>query len=69
MRDHYDFSKMKGRKNPFSKQLTQPVTMHLDVDTVAYFQSLADEMGMPYESVIDVYLRDCAIHRRKLPIE
>ncbi|NEX23020.1 antitoxin [Thiorhodococcus mannitoliphagus] len=69
MRDHDDFSKMKGRKNPFIKQLTQPVTMHLDVDTMEYFQSLAEEMGIPYGSVIDVYRRDCAIHRRKLPIE
>ena len=43
MREHYDFSKMKGRKNPYTKYLKQPVTMRLDCDTVAYFKSMAEE--------------------------
>ena len=46
MRDHYDFSKMKGRKNPYTKYLKQPVTMRLDRDTVAYFKSMAEETGI-----------------------
>ena len=41
MRDHYDFSEMKGRKNPYTKYLKQPVTMRLDRDTVTYFKSMA----------------------------
>ncbi len=69
MRDHYDFSKMKGRKNPYVKNLKQPVTMRLDRDTVTYFKSfksIAEEMGIPYQSLINLYLRDCAMHHRKL---
>ena len=66
MRDHYDFSKMKGRKNPHLKHLKQPVTMRLDRDTIAYFKSLAEEVGIPYQSLINLYLRDCAMNERKL---
>lgn len=69
MRDHYDFSKMKGRKNPYSKLLKQPVTMRLDKDTVAYFKAMAEETGIPYQSLINLYLRDCAEHQRKLKLK
>jgi predicted DNA binding CopG/RHH family protein len=66
MKDHYDFSKMKGRKNPYIKYLKQPVTMRLDSETIVYFKSIAEETGIPYQSLINFYLRDCAVHRRKL---
>ena len=66
MRQHYDFSKMKGRKNPYVKYLKQPVTIRLDRDTVAYFKALASETGIPYQSLINLYLRDCAVSERKL---
>ena len=66
MRDHYDFSKMKGRKNPFVKHLKQPVTMRLDRDSVAYFKSMSEETGIPYQTLINLYLRDCALNQRKL---
>ena len=66
MRDHYDFSKMKGRKNPYVKHLKQPVTIRLDREAVAYFKSLAGELGIPYQTLINLYLRDCAVNRRKL---
>jgi uncharacterized protein (DUF4415 family) len=69
MRERYDFSKMKGRKNPYIKYLKQPVTMRLDRDTVAYFKSLAKKTGIPYQSLINLYLRDCAVHRRKLKMK
>ena len=69
MREHYDFSKMKGRKNPYAKQLKQPVTMRLDRDTVSYFKSMAEETGIPYQTLINLYLRDCAAHHRKLAME
>ena len=65
MRDHYDFFKMKGRKNPYIKFLKQPITMHLDHDTIAYFKSMAEETGIPYQSLINLYIRDCAINNRK----
>ena len=66
MRERYDFSKMKGRKNPYIKYLKQPVTMRLDVDSVDYFKSLAEESGIPYQTLINLYLRDCAAKERKL---
>jgi len=66
MRDHYDFSKMKARKNPYVKYLKQPVTIRLDRDTVSYFKSLAGDVGIPYQTLINLYLRDCALNRRKL---
>lgn len=57
---------MKGRKNPYTKYLKQPVTMRLDRDTVSYFKSMSDETGIPYQSLINLYLRDCAFNQRKL---
>jgi len=69
MRDDYDFSAMNGRKNPYVKYLKQPVTMCLDCETVAYFKGMAEESGIPYQSLINLYLRDCAVHHRKLQME
>ena len=69
MKDHYDFSKMKGRKNPYIKYLRESVTMQLDKDTVAYFKSMEAETGIPYENLINLYLRDCAVHNRKLQMK
>jgi predicted DNA binding CopG/RHH family protein len=69
MRKHYDFNKMKGQKNPYIKQLKQPVTMRLDKSTVTYFKALASELGMPYQSLINLYLRDCALNHKKLHIK
>jgi uncharacterized protein (DUF4415 family) len=69
MREHYDFSKMKGKKNPYIKFLKQPVTMRLDRDSVEYFKSLAGESGIPYQTLINLYLRDCAAKERKLDMK
>ena len=69
MRDHYDFSSMKGKKNPYIKYLKQPVTMRLDKDSVDYFKSLAEETGIPYQTLINLYLRDCAANERKLDLK
>ena len=69
MRKHYDFNKMKGQKNPYIKHLKQPVTIRLDKSTVAYFKSLSDELGMPYQSLINLYLRDCALNQKRLHIK
>ena len=69
MREHYDFSKMKGKKNPYIKYLKQPVTMRLDKDSVDYFKSLAEESGIPYQTLINLYLRDCASKERKLDMK
>jgi len=69
MREHYDFSKMKGKKNPYAKLLKQPVTMRLDRESVEYFKSLSEESGIPYQTLINLYLRDCVTHKRKLDMQ
>ncbi len=60
---------MKGVKNPYIKQLKQPITIRLDKMTVAYFKNLATELGMPYQNLINLYLRDCAAEHRKLALK
>lgn len=69
MKAHYDFSKMKGEKNPYVSRLKQPITMRLDKQTVSYFKSLASEIGMPYQNLINLYLRDAALNRKKLELK
>ena len=69
MKKHYDFEKMKGEKNPYTKQLKQPITIRLDKATVEYFRSLATELGMPYQNLINIYLRDCALNHKKLELK
>jgi len=68
MRAHYDFSKMKGVRNPYRSRLKQPITIRLDKTTVAYFKGIATDLGMPYQNLINLYLRDCAIHQKKLDL-
>ena len=69
MRSHYDFSKMKSRKNPYAKLLKQPVTIRLDRGTVGYFKELAVKTGLPYQNLINLYLRDCAASHRELALQ
>ncbi len=69
MREHYDFTKMKGEKNPYVKYLKQPVTMRLDRDSVEYFKSLSEQSGIPYQTLINLYLRDSATTEGKLDMK
>jgi len=64
MRKHYDFSK--GKRNPYAKLLKQQITIRLDKPTIEYFKGLAVESGIPYQTLINLYLRDCASTGRKL---
>ena len=66
MRSHYDFSK--GKRNPYARRLKQQVTMRLDRDTIKYFKNLSVETGIPYQTMINLYLRDCAASRKKLSL-
>lgn len=67
MKKQYDFSNAK--KNPYAGILKKPVTIRLDEETVRYFKKLAKEAGIPYQTLISFYLRDCAASGRKLSIE
>ncbi len=66
MKKQYDFSN--ARRNPYAKRLKKQVTIRLDQDTVQYFKDLAEETGIPYQTLINMYLRDCASSRKKLSI-
>ncbi len=66
MRKEYDFSKIKGRRNPYAKKLKKQVTLRLGVDVIEYFKGLAQETGIPYQNLINLYLRVCAHTRKKL---
>ena len=67
MRQEYDFSK--ARRNPSAKGLKKRVTIRLDEPTIAYFKDLAEEIGIPYQTLINLYLRDCATSGRKLEMD
>ena len=69
MRASYDLSKLNGVKSPYAARLKQPITIRLDRGTVAYFKDLAGELGMPYQSLINMYLRDCAVHHKKIALK
>lgn len=69
MKPEYDFSKMKARRNPYAAKLKQPITIRLDISSVAYFKSLAAAMNMPYQHLINLFLRDCAENRLRPKIQ
>jgi len=65
MRKEYDFSKMKGRRNPHAKLLKKQITIRVGVDVLEYFKELSDETGIAYQNLINMYLRDCVIAGRR----
>ena len=65
MRKEYDLTGLKGRRNPYATQLKKQVTIRLGVDVIAYFKDLAEETGIPYQNLINLYLRDCVVTGRK----
>jgi len=67
MRKHYDFSK--SVPNPYAQKLKKQITIRLDEDTIAYFKGMADDKGIPYQSLINLYLRDCAQTHRDLKFQ
>ena len=67
MRENYDFSK--SRKSPYARRLKKSVTILLDETTIAYFKDIAERKGIPYQSLINLYLRDCAERHRELEVK
>ncbi len=67
MRESYDFSE--SIPNPYIKDLRKSVTIRLGVDVVEYFKAMSKETGIPYQSLINLYLRDCVQHHRKLELK
>ena len=67
MKDSYDFSK--SVKNPYLRKPKRQTTIRLDEDTLDYFRSLAEQSGIPYQSLINLYLRDCFAEKKTLRLE
>lgn len=66
MLDKYDFSH--ARKNPYAKLLKKQITINIDVSTVDYFKDMSSDNGIPYQTLINLYLRDCVENERKIRI-
>jgi len=67
MRKEYDFSK--AQKNPYAGKLKRQVTIRMDEGTINYFKKLAEETGIPYQTLINLYLRECAASNKKLSMQ
>ena len=68
MKAEYNLSEMKARKNPYASKLKKSVTIRLGEDVIEYFKNMAEDTGVPYQSLINLYLKDCAEHNRKVDI-
>ena len=64
MKSEYDFKNAK--KNPYIKKLKKEITINVDDDTVEYFKELSDNFGIPYQTLMNLYLMDCAKNKKKL---
>lgn len=59
------FLETRGRKNPYTKRLKKQITIRVGVDILEYFKELAEETGIPYQNLINLYLRDCVISKKR----
>jgi len=69
MKKEYDLKKMKSRKNPYANRLKKQITIRLDTNTIEYFKELSRETGFSYQTLINLYLKDCAENRKKLRVQ
>jgi uncharacterized protein (DUF4415 family) len=67
MRKRYDFSK--SIPNPYVRKAKRQITIRLDADTIDYFKALSTRSGVPYQNLINLYLRDCTAAKRQLKME
>jgi predicted DNA binding CopG/RHH family protein len=68
MKAEYDLTQLKSRKNPYASKLKKSVTIRLGEDIIRYFKNMSEETGVPYQSLINLYLKDCVEHHRKVDI-
>ena len=59
MRKNYDLKKMEWKSNPYTKLLKKPVTIRFDQDVIEYFRAMAEAEGIPYQTLINLFLRYC----------
>jgi len=68
MKAEYDVTKMKSRKNLYARRLKKQITLRLDPDVIEYFKQKAEKSGIPYQTLINLYLQDCRTSKRDLKI-
>jgi predicted DNA binding CopG/RHH family protein len=68
MKSEYDLSKLESRRNPYASRLKKPVTIRMGNEVIEYFKGMAEESGIPYQTLINMYLQDCVIQKRQLEI-
>ncbi len=68
MRAEYDIENLNPRKNPYAKNIKRQVTIHINNDTIEFFKEQSKETGIPYQTLINLYLTDCAKQRRQLQL-
>lgn len=66
MRDEYNIENLNPRKNPYSKRLKKQITINIDSDTIDFFKEQSEDSGIPYQTLINLYLSDCAKQKKKL---
>ncbi len=66
MRDEYDIKNLNPRRNPYADKLKKQITIRLNAGTIEYFKRQAEETGISYQNLINMYLTDCAVHEKKL---
>lgn len=66
MEKEYDIENLNPRKNPYSKRLKQQITINIDRDTIDFFKLQSEEVGIPYQTLINLYLSDCAKQKKQL---
>lgn len=66
MREEYDIEKLNPRKNPYAEKLKKQITINIDSRTIDYFKEMSEEIGIPYQTLINLYLTDCAKNHKKL---
>lgn len=66
MRDEYDFSN--ARENPYAKKLKKQITINIDNDTIDYFKEQSEQSGIPYQTLINLYLADCVTNKKQLQV-
>ena len=66
MKAEYDIEKLNSRKNPYFNRLKKQITINIDSDTIDFFKSQSEESGIPYQTLINLYLSDCAKQKKRL---
>jgi len=69
MREEYDIANLNPRKNPYTNRIKKQITINLDGEVIDYFKNQSEDTGIPYQTLINLYLSDCVASKRKLQME